>query len=537
MALQLDADGWTLFPLHPDARRIYVSKAGSDSNDGLSESTPKLTVAAGKALLRPGFGDHLLFRRGDTWTSENFGGMGISGVRLSGHSEDYPCVIGAYGDVTQPRPIFDTVGNTWIFRTGADGTGTCAHIAIVHLDGFGRSDEGSYTTIFFINLLEQIANLTIEGCRAKWYLQGIVMSNATLNTFQNVRLRRNVVVESYAVNAEHSQGFYVSGATGLLLEDNYVDEVTQVARSGSTADTQFRHGYYIQTNCLNVTYRNNWASRCSAQGHSVRAPAHVYRNSTFECPIGITAVGAPSGDPNIVEENVIVDSREAVYGSAASWAISLSENTVAGCESRYNLVKGWTKGPTSIKGLQIQGCAGVAIHHNKFYDYPEVGDWFGNTANCPFYSNDVQSKTVSTSWRLVSEGGDWFQSQANNRYWRQGGDSNWFRRNDTPRTFAQYTSEKSDTTSVVEEVAYPDPSRDYARFWTEVCGGSSAMTGLLAAIRDQRLGNWDSRIQPKYMNNWIAAGFDMSIGEALPSSGSESNAKRTRLTVSIGVGL
>jgi len=47
-------NGWSDLPVHPSARLVYVSASGSDSNDGLSEGAPKLTLAAAKALLRDG---------------------------------------------------------------------------------------------------------------------------------------------------------------------------------------------------------------------------------------------------------------------------------------------------------------------------------------------------------------------------------------------------------------------------------------------------------------------------------------------------
>jgi hypothetical protein len=532
VALQLDANGWTAFPKHPDARDVFVSKAGNDANTGLTEGQAKLTIAAGKALLRPGFGDRIWFRRGDTWTNEMFGGLGVGGVKLRGHSEDFPMVIGAYGDEALPRPVFDTVAGVFITATGADGTGTRSDIAIIDLDGVSRSDEGLYSEPHFVNIVDSTTRLTIEGCRTKWYWHGITITGNT-GAHPSVRIRRNVAVESYAIDAGHAQGIYVAGAAGLLIEGNYIDWVGDVPRAGSTGNTQFRHGVYVQDNCTGVVYRDNWASRCSAQGHSVRSSAQIVRNSTFECPIGITAAGFGESVPVIVEENVIIDSRPATYTDAASWAISLSQLSVDGTEARNNVVKGWTQGPTSIRGLQITGCTNVAIHGNRFFDYPEVGDWFGNTAPNPFFNNHVQSKTVSTAWRLVSEASDTLQNQANNKYWRQGGDANWFRRNNTPRTFAQYTAEKSDTTSVVEEVAYTDSGRDYARYWTEVCGGAGAMTGLYSAIRDQRKGAWDRRLETKHINNWIAAGLDIAIGEQLPEEG----APQLDFDMGLGLGL
>lgn len=60
------SSGWTVFVPSSDTRTIYVSSStGNDSNNGLSESTPKRTIAAGKSLLRNGYPDWLLLKCGD----------------------------------------------------------------------------------------------------------------------------------------------------------------------------------------------------------------------------------------------------------------------------------------------------------------------------------------------------------------------------------------------------------------------------------------------------------------------------------------
>src|SRR5262245_25827992 len=70
----VDAGGWTTFSPSHDTRIVYVSSStGSDVNDGLSRNTPVKTIFRGVSLLRAGFPDWLLFKKGDTWTDESFG--------------------------------------------------------------------------------------------------------------------------------------------------------------------------------------------------------------------------------------------------------------------------------------------------------------------------------------------------------------------------------------------------------------------------------------------------------------------------------
>src|SRR5688500_16886473 len=103
MAVSLDAAGWTKITPSSDTKTVYVSSsAGSDSNDGLSESAPVKTIAKGASMLRSGSPDWLVLKRGDvfkeaipTWTK-------------SGRNSQEPMVISSYGDENAARPWLKT---------------------------------------------------------------------------------------------------------------------------------------------------------------------------------------------------------------------------------------------------------------------------------------------------------------------------------------------------------------------------------------------------------------------------------------------
>ncbi|MFN0244454.1 MAG: hypothetical protein ACKVWV_16320, partial [Planctomycetota bacterium] len=98
----IDDAGWTSIDASADTRRVYVSaSAGDDDASGLSPSAPKRTIAAGKALLRHGFPDWLLLRRGDTW-HESLGQW-----KKSGRSAEEPMLVMSYGDAPA-RPLLMT---------------------------------------------------------------------------------------------------------------------------------------------------------------------------------------------------------------------------------------------------------------------------------------------------------------------------------------------------------------------------------------------------------------------------------------------
>ncbi|HUR59916.1 MAG TPA: hypothetical protein VM029_19500, partial [Opitutaceae bacterium] len=72
-----DTNGWTQVTPSADSRVIYVSSSsGNDANDGLTEATAKATINGtngGNSLMRSGFPDHLLLKRGDTFTTGSLG--------------------------------------------------------------------------------------------------------------------------------------------------------------------------------------------------------------------------------------------------------------------------------------------------------------------------------------------------------------------------------------------------------------------------------------------------------------------------------
>lgn len=111
--------GFTKATLSADTRTIYVSATGNDANDGLSEATPVNGHTRVWALQRPGYPDHIRFKRGDTWRNFIFVDLGVhrgKGTGLaSGPSMLAPVVVGFYG-ASGARPRFENdneIFNTW----------------------------------------------------------------------------------------------------------------------------------------------------------------------------------------------------------------------------------------------------------------------------------------------------------------------------------------------------------------------------------------------------------------------------------------
>ena len=70
-----------------DSHVYYVSAAGSDNNTGTSPASPFATIAKARTLLRNGFPDYVLLRRGDTFPTPitGLGRLRALGGRADGH--------------------------------------------------------------------------------------------------------------------------------------------------------------------------------------------------------------------------------------------------------------------------------------------------------------------------------------------------------------------------------------------------------------------------------------------------------------------
>src|SRR5690606_32346154 len=60
--------GWSELTPSNDSRLIYVSSSeGDDENDGMSSDTPIHSITKASTLVRDGYPDWILLKRGDVW--------------------------------------------------------------------------------------------------------------------------------------------------------------------------------------------------------------------------------------------------------------------------------------------------------------------------------------------------------------------------------------------------------------------------------------------------------------------------------------
>jgi hypothetical protein len=204
-----DSEGWS--DVTPDTgsgdRYVYVSAAGSDSNDGLSTGAPKLTVAAGVAALRTGRSDQCLLRRGDTFTA-------TVSINLNGRSATHPMVVlGAYGTTSNARPII----NGGVYLKGG------SHLVFQSIDFRAAGTTSGGIEAYDGALGLRGSNILVEDCIARDYYQAFMLTSGTGVPggayFNDVTYRRCVALDS---DGGHGQGLFADGYGGqLTLEDFY----------------------------------------------------------------------------------------------------------------------------------------------------------------------------------------------------------------------------------------------------------------------------------------------------------------------------
>jgi len=310
-----DANGWTQITPSSDSRLVYVSNAGSDSNDGLSPSTPKATIAAANSLIRDGYPDHLLLRRGDTFTL----GSGGLGSWKSGRSASEPIVFSYYGS-SGARPVVK-ITNEFINHNG----NVRNHQVFKGVEIYkSNSDPSSpdFTNVSSTTAMRFVgggANLLIEDCRIR-FLE-IVIQSYESGVYTNVQVRRNIVLDAWVHNSFDAgtriMGLYVSGVNGYLIEENFFDHNGWSEAVSNAGANQYNHNIYVQyDNAEGGIMRGNILTCGAAHGLQARSGGEVDRNLFALNAIGfnIGGVDEPTDPdvetwPNFAHDNVVLNGR------------------------------------------------------------------------------------------------------------------------------------------------------------------------------------------------------------------------------------
>lgn len=323
--IRLDSNGWTIFNRSADTRVIYVSSStGNDANNGLSEHQPVKSIAKGVSLLRTGFPDWLLLKKGDTWVDERIG------VFIKhGRSPTEPMLISSYG--TGDRPVLRTKDPVFIT---SHNNNNGDNLAIVGLEfyAYTRDPNSQYfvgaallpTEETGLSTYNPITWFLVEDCKFSLYSgSGIGDPDGTSS---NVIIRRNVIVDSYN-NKAGSSGLYIDKVTsGLIIEENLFDHNGWNSSVRGASASMLNHNLYLTLNDGPVIVRENIFANASSHGAQVRPGGIVNDNLFVNNPIGVLVGKTES----TVSNNVFVGGNDIMTSQGAQprgWAIDINPAT------------------------------------------------------------------------------------------------------------------------------------------------------------------------------------------------------------------
>jgi hypothetical protein len=490
--IQAPGTSWTTFAPQQDTRIVYASNSqGSDENDGLSEARPKRSLRAASALLRDGYPDWLLLRKGDDW-NEEFGNW-----TKSGRNQDEPILISSYGSGPRPR-IQPAPGNGGIgfLDPGLHDVS----IVDLHFSPQGSSKEGNA-----IAWLTDGGRLLIEGCLLEHFQQPIVLWGP-----RDVVIRRCVIVDSA------KDGLYVTETKNLLLEENVIDSI------GANSPTIFQQGCYTDNEGnLDIVLRGNLISNVS-NGLHLRAGGLAEDNLFVRCGIAVQLGGGDSWQANPdgvhcqARRNVILDGEDVDPGNARGWGFHLENIASATLEGNIVANLGAATFPVAFG---LQGSMNGNRIHDVFLRDNIVSDWGGPGVNIQgaagsevqhieVGSNDFQNST--DGGKLIEAGTEVAESQLtslDNRFFSAALPADkWFQIGTSSVSLASYKTIVGDSTSVEQSVLYPNPSASLAAYHASL-GRPPSHEAFMLEARKQSRDEWRPEYSAPVVNAWIRAAF------------------------------
>ena len=528
----LDANGWTVFTPSPGTGScatgtytgtcvVYVSS--SQGNDATcapvtaasTSFTPCKTLDQGVSLLRSGYPDWLLLKKGDTFMPDS-NGNSFGVFSKSGESASEPMVISSY-DPSQPgvvdpyvagaRPLIEsssnggTVGAAFVTLNGAGGD----YIAMVGLEFYNYTadpsnpnyNSSSWSDVSGVYLLNEMNWWLMEDCKFSFYGDDIAINIAFApgveylanpssvapveNPTATFTLRRSIIADAYSNNAGiFSEGFYEDGMPNLVFQDNTFDHDGWNATVPGATATIFTRNIYIQANEPSISgtsnptllYTDNISTQSGSEGAHFRYGGVITDNlwaydaegfdvgcttsqETYCIPIYSATV-----TNNVIQDSTDINNDAVNYPRGYGFIFYNSDGT--GVQFTNNVISQYASGAPWGAAIDMDGeTSGVVATNNVIYDWANAYSDQG--------TNDITSPNAVDLTGTNSEG-------------------------------------------------YPDPNRTIATYDSAVLGGPGTFADFIAKADDQSKSIWNPALTADAVNNYIRAGF--GIGSATPTPAS-----------------
>jgi hypothetical protein len=488
----LDANGWTVFTPSASTRIVYVSSStGNDSTGIIGDiNHPYKTIAKGLSLLRKGYPDWLLLKKGDAWTESNqittSGRSATEPVVISSYDPAYPGVVNP--STTGARPLVNVA--TSLRQSAFYSIGSIPasgnYLAIVGIELYACDRDPNNTSnpygcnynastvdsgLSGITLLMTFSSVLIEDCKISFFNNNLTIQGYD-SPSANLILRRNVVTDAYGISTgshSMSSGMFINAVNNVILEENLFDHNGWNATVTNAGATVFNHNVYIAgvsggkpTTVSVAAIKGNIFSNDSS-GSQFRSGGTIDNNLFVSNPYPHN-IGAPIAGGNYITNNVYL-------------------------QGFTGLGTGW--GPSTME----------SIYHG--YNY--------NVGTVTFYNNIVANAHSSTSGISVSSG---FSGTtiANNIIfnWR-----NPIVDNGTGTVITNNNQDANGTNTNPGGLApaepFPDPTRSVGSYYATLgLGGTALLTDFLSAARRQSKGNWNKALMAAAVNNYVRTGFGIT---------------------------
>ena len=216
-------------------------------------------------------------------------------------------------------------------------------------------------------------NILIEDCQFSYFDTNIVIQCTDGPSITNVAIRRNIVTDSYCT-VGHSQGAFLAGIDGLLLEENVFDRNgwNTAVMGPVTSEGQFNHNVYEQATCTGtIIVRGNISANTTDNDLMIRSGGTIVNNLCINGQNGIIVGNADDTFP--VSEAGTLIAGNLVTGCPGQAAIISSSSTSFGWGATITDNVILHAGSSGIFVMGLAGNVGSSITNNVIYDWGTLG--------------------------------------------------------------------------------------------------------------------------------------------------------------------